>query len=58
MIRKHLIVRSMLAVVLITLGVANMAAVDLYLLPVALFGDGFSIKGLFTFSNVLSVRAA
>ncbi len=41
-----LIVLGLLAVILITLGVANMAAVDLYLLPAALFGDGFSIKGL------------
>ncbi len=41
-----LIVLGLLAVMLIALGVANMAAVDLYLLPAALFGDGFSIKGL------------
>jgi len=41
-----LIVLGLLAAVLIALGVANMAAVDLYLLPAALFGDGFSIKGL------------
>ena len=41
-----LIVLGLLAVILIALGVANMAAVDLYLLPAALFGDGFSIKGL------------
>ncbi len=41
-----LIVLGLLAVMLIALGVANMAAVDLYLLPVALFGDGFSVKGL------------
>ncbi len=41
-----LIVLGLLAMILIALGVANMAAVDLYLLPAALFGDGFSIKGL------------
>jgi len=42
----RLIVLGMLAVILIALGVANMAAVDLYLLPAALFGDQFSIKGI------------
>jgi len=41
-----LIVLGLLAVILITLGVANMAAVDLHLLPAALFDEGFSIKGL------------
>ncbi len=41
-----LIVLGLLAAILIALGVANMAVVDLYLLPAALFGDGFSIKGL------------
>ncbi len=41
-----LIVLGLLAAVLIALGVANMAAVDLYLLPAALFGESFSIKGL------------
>ncbi len=41
-----LIVLGLLAVMLIALGVANMAAVELYLVPAALFGDGFSIKGL------------
>ena len=41
-----LIVLGLLAVILIALGVANMVAVDLYLLPATLFGDGFSIKGL------------
>ena len=41
-----LIVLGLLAVILIALGVANMAAVDLYLLPAALFGESFSIKGL------------
>jgi len=41
-----LIVLGLLAVILITLGVANMAAVDLYLLPASLFGDVFSIKGI------------
>jgi uncharacterized integral membrane protein len=40
------IVFGLLAIILIALGVANMAAVDLYLLPAALFGDGFSIRGL------------
>jgi len=39
-----LIVLGMLAAILIALGVANMAAVDLYLLPAKLFGDTFSIK--------------
>jgi len=41
-----LIVLGLLALILIALGVANMAAVDLYLLPVTLFGDGFGIKGI------------
>jgi uncharacterized integral membrane protein len=41
-----LIVLGLLAAILIVLGVANMAAVDLYLLPAALFGDSFSVKGL------------
>jgi uncharacterized integral membrane protein len=41
-----LIVLGVVAVILIAVGVANMAAVDLYLLPAALFGDGFSIKGI------------
>jgi len=41
-----LIVLGLLAASLIALGVANMAAVDLYLLPETLFGDAFSIKGL------------
>ena len=41
-----LIVLGLLAVILIILGVANMAAVDLHLLPEAVFGEGFSIKGL------------
>ncbi len=41
-----LIVLGLLAAILIVLGVANMAAVDLHLLPEALFGDSFSIKGL------------
>jgi uncharacterized integral membrane protein len=41
-----LIVLGLLAASLITLGVANMAAVELHLLPAALFGDSFSIKGL------------
>ena len=41
-----LIVVGLLAVILIALGVSNMAAVDLYLLPAALFGDSFSVNGL------------
>jgi putative membrane protein len=41
-----LIVLGLLAAILIALGVANMAAVDLYLLPAKLFGDTFSIKGI------------
>jgi len=41
-----LIVLGLLAVILIALGVANMATVDLYLLPAALFGDSFSVKEL------------
>ncbi len=41
-----LIVLGLLAAILIALGVANMAAVDLYLLPATLIGDGFSIKGV------------
>lgn len=41
-----LIVLGLLAAVLIALGVANMAVVDLYLLPAKLFGDTFSIKGI------------
>ena len=39
-----LIVLGLLAAILMALGVANMAAVDLYLLPAKLFGDTFSIK--------------
>lgn len=41
-----LIVLGLLAALLIALGVANMAAVDLYLLPPRLFGDTYSIKGI------------
>jgi uncharacterized integral membrane protein len=41
-----LIVLGLLAAILIALGVANMAAVDLYLLPARLFGDTFGIKGI------------
>ncbi len=41
-----LIVLGLLAVLLIALCVGNMAAVDLYMLTAALFGDGFSVKGL------------
>lgn len=39
-----LIVLGLLAAILMALGVANMAAVDLYLLPAKRFGDTFSIK--------------
>jgi uncharacterized integral membrane protein len=39
-----LIVLGLMAAILIALGVANMAAVDLYLLPAKLFGDAVSIK--------------
>ena len=42
----RLIVLGLLAAILFSLGVANMVPVDLYLLPAALFGDGFSVKGL------------
>ena len=42
----RLIVLGLLAAVLISLGVANMVPVDLYLLPAALAGGGFSIKEL------------
>jgi lipopolysaccharide assembly protein A len=41
-----LIVLGLLAAVLIALGVANMAVVDLYLLPAKLFGESYSIKGI------------
>ena len=41
-----LAVLGILAALLIALGVANMAAVDLYLLPSNLFGESYSIKGL------------
>ena len=41
-----LIVLGLLAAILIVLGVANMAPVDLHLLPVALFGDGYSLTGI------------
>lgn len=41
-----LIVLGLLAAVLIALGVANMGAVDLYLLPVSLAGDRFGLKGI------------
>lgn len=37
---------GLLAVCLVLVGVANMAAVDLYLLPPALAGEGFSLKGV------------
>ena len=39
-----LIVLGLLAAILIALGVANMAPVDLYLLPASLFDDQFGIK--------------
>jgi uncharacterized integral membrane protein len=41
-----LIVLGLLAAILIALGVANMAPVDLYLLPAKLFGETFGIKGI------------
>jgi uncharacterized integral membrane protein len=41
-----LIVLGLLAAALIALGVANMAVVDLYLLPAKLFGESYSIKGI------------
>lgn len=41
-----LIVLGVLAATLIALGVANMAAVDLYLLPAKIFGETFGIKGV------------
>jgi uncharacterized integral membrane protein len=41
-----MIVLGLLAVVLVLLGVANMAAVDLYLLPPALAGERFSLKSV------------
>jgi len=41
-----MIVLGLLAVLLIALGVANMAAVDLYLLPAGLTGDEFGVKGI------------
>lgn len=37
---------GLLAAVLILVGVANMAPVDLYLLPKALFGEGWGITGV------------
>jgi uncharacterized integral membrane protein len=42
----RLIVLGLLAAILIALGVANMAPTDLYLLPAAIFGESFSVKGL------------
>lgn len=41
-----LIVLGLLAAALIILGVANMAPVDLYLLPRALFGERWGISGV------------
>lgn len=41
-----LIVLGLLAAVLIVLGVANMAAVDLHLLPPALFGQRYGVSGI------------
>lgn len=41
-----LIVLGLLAAVLIILGVANMAPVDLYLLPPALFGQRWGLSGI------------
>lgn len=40
------IVLGLLGAALIILGVSNMAAVDLYLLPPALFGDGWGVTGI------------
>jgi uncharacterized integral membrane protein len=40
------IVLGLLAAALIILGVANMAPVDLYLLPRAIFGEGWGISGV------------
>ncbi|MDH3667369.1 MAG: lipopolysaccharide assembly protein LapA domain-containing protein [Paracoccaceae bacterium] len=37
---------GVIAAALILVGVANMASVDLYLVPVPLFGDVYSIKGI------------
>ena len=39
-------VLALIAGALVLVGVANMAAVDLYLLPVPLFGDAYSVKGI------------
>jgi len=41
-----LIVLGFLAVMLVLLGVANMAAVDLHLLPPALVGERYSLTGV------------
>lgn len=41
-----MVVLGLMAAVLIVLGVANMATVDLYLLPRALFGDRWGISGV------------
>jgi len=41
-----LVVLGLLAAILIAIGAANMVAVDLYLLPVQLFGEAFSVKGI------------
>ena len=41
-----LIVLGVLAAALIVLGVANMAPVDLYLLPPALFGERYGLTGI------------
>lgn len=41
-----LFVLCVLAMVLVALGVANMALVDLYLMPPSLFGDRFGVRGV------------
>ncbi len=41
-----LIVLGLIALALVALGVANMAPVDLYLLPPSLAGDRFGVKGI------------
>lgn len=40
------VVLGLLAAALILLGVANMTPVDLYLLPRAIFGEGWGITGI------------
>ena len=40
------IVLGLLAAALVVVGIANMGAVDLYLLPPDLAGDGYGLKGI------------